>query len=243
MRLFKSRKSIENISSASTSSTPSQPFSTAITNYQQLTGKPKSSSSSSSTSSTTSCSTVEAVTTAATPSLQQLSSLSLPDLYDSPVKILSCSNLPTTATSLQDSIVEKEMEIDRASNVCSNSCKQKTSSTSNNTIFKLNEYQLNMITTGRGRRSLPGVSVNSSSYDKKHSLPTSVVMASTTHLKEFNSSDINGSSISNVSSVFMQQCTNNNSNKSVGTPVIGNKSCNNGKTLFILILVYNYQIA
>ncbi|KAL5289199.1 hypothetical protein ACFFRR_009402 [Megaselia abdita] len=229
MRLFKSRKSIENVSSTSTSPTPSQSFSTAITNYQQIAGKTKSPSSSS-TSSTTSCSTVEAVTTAgATPSLQQISSSSLPDLYDSPVKILSCSNLATNATSLQDSIAEKEMDIDRASNVCSNSCKRKTSSISNNTNLKLNEFPLNMITTGRSRHSLPGVNSNSSSlYDKKHSLPTSAVATSSSMLKEYTGTrSIDGTINGNVNSSLMQQCTNNNSNKSVGPVVIGNKSCNN----------------
>lgn len=222
MRLFKSRKSIENISSPSTSSSPSPSFSTAITNYQQITGKTKSSSSS---SSSISCPTVEAVTTTGA-STQQLSSSSLPDLYESPVKILSCSNL-TTTTSLQDSIEEK----DRASNICiNNSCKKKTSSASNanNTNFKLNEFQLNMIPTGRSRHSLPGVNSNSSSlYDKKHSLPISTVTTSSNILKEFISSSSNSSNINgNVKSKFMQQCTNESTNNSVGTVAIGNKSCN-----------------
>lgn len=231
MRLFKSRKSAENISSTPTSSPSAQSVSKALTNYKELTGKTKSSSSSSSTSSTTSCLTVEHITTGGTISLH-LSSSSLPDLYDSPANILS-SNLPRTQANLKDHITETEMEIDKDSN---NGKQKNNSSISNNTNCKLNELQLSMTTSCRGRRSLPAVNTNSSINDKKHSLPTSAVLTSSNILKEFSCGNSDSKCNSNANSTFLQHCTNNKSNKFVGAPVIGNKSCNNGKDTFLFYL-------
>lgn len=228
MRLFKSRRSIENISSSPTCSIPSQSCVTSITNNQHITGKPKSSSSSSSASSTTSCSTVEVITTGATHSLQPLSSSSLPDLYDSQVKILSCST-----KRIQDSTEAKDskLEKDDISNVCSFSIKKKT----DNTNFKLNELPTNMVTTSRNRHSLPGVNSNSFSlYDKKHSLPTSMMMTSSNITKECSSSGKVSTMNGNVSScsTMLQQYSNNNSNNSTEMTIIGNKHNNNGKKIF-----------
>lgn len=209
MRLFKSRKSIENISSPSSNSF--QPFSSEITVKNK-------SSSSSPTSSTTCCSTMEGIA-GVRPTLQQLSSSSLPDLHDSPAKLLRCLNQPTTTTNLQASVVGKEIDIERASKLFTNNCKQNISSTSNNTNLNLNEFQLSSEKSGVGRRSLQVINSDASLYDKKQT--SSAIEASP---GVDNCSNI----YSYVNSAFIPQCTNNNSNRSAGTPISGNKNSNNG---------------